>query len=110
MIEAWLIGRGLLGLRRWHWLLAIGALVAAAFVVVEIADNAVEDTLDTAADKGRAEAVAEGQRGVLEQVERAGNAETEIARGGDVGRYDRCLLNASEDTRANCERFRPLPD
>ena len=80
------------------------------FPVITIADNRDKRLIETAQEGGETKAVVEGQRDILNQVERANNAEQEIQRSGDVARYDRCLLNATDDTRANCERFRPVSD
>ena len=110
MIEAFLLKSGLFGLKNWIWIAAVSVLVGAAFVVIEIADNRDKRMIETASEAGANEAVVEGQRDILSQVERANNAEQEINRSGDADRYARCLRNASPDTRANCERFRPVPD
>lgn len=110
MLGAWLAAEGLLGIKNKWWMLGIALILAASATVIAIADNAVEDFRDTAKDAGAATAVVAGQRDILNQVERANNAEQEISRSGDAARFDRCLRIATPDTRANCERFRPVSD
>lgn len=92
------------------WLAILAALGMIAWAVIEIADNRDKRMIETARDSGANEALVEGQRDILDQVERANNAEQEIHRSGDADRYARCLRNASSDTRSNCERFRPVSD
>lgn len=89
-------------------LVAIATVLAAAMIV--IAKNRDNRLVETGREAGASGAVAEGQRDILDQVERANDAENEIVRSGDAGRYERCLRNATDATRPNCERFRPLPD
>ena len=104
------LGKTFAGLEVKIWLAIAVFLAGVAFVVIQVADNAVEDTLDTAKDAGAAAAVIEGQRDVLTQVERAEDAEDEIRRSGDATAYERCMRYATSDTRANCEPLRPLLD
>lgn len=92
------------------WLGIVAALGVLAFAAIKIADNRDKRMIETAQESGANEAVVEGQRDILNQVERANNAEQEINRGGDTAHFDRCLRNATADTRANCERFRSVPD
>jgi len=92
------------------WLAILAAMMLAAGVVVKVIDNRDERLIDTAKDAGSAGAVIEGQKDTLDQVERANNADREIDRGGDAARYERCLRNATAESRANCDRFAPLPD
>lgn len=98
------------GVRNWVWLAIATIIGAIVCTVIQIADNRDERMIETAKEGGASEAVVEGQRDILTQVERANNAEQEIHRSGDAARYDRCLRNATADTRANCERFRPMPN
>jgi hypothetical protein len=92
------------------WLAILTALALAAWAVVQIADNSDRRKIEVAKEAGAAGAVIGGQRDILDQVERANNAEQEIHRGGDADRHERCLRIATDATRANCERFRPVPD
>lgn len=92
------------------WLGILVALAMVAGVIITIADNRDKRMVDTAKDAGAASAVIQGQQDTLEQVERAKNVEDEIARGGDADRYERCLRNATARSRANCARFKPVPD
>lgn len=90
------------------WALGLALILGGTLVV--ISKNRDAKLVDTGREAGSAATVATGQAAILEQVERANDAEEEVARGGDAARYDRCLRNATADTRANCERFRPVPD
>ena len=110
MIAAWLAAEGLLGIKNKWWILGLALILAISATVITIADNRDKRLIETAQEGGETKAVVEGQRDILNQAERANNAEQEIQRSGDVARYDRCLLNATDDTRANCERFRPVSD
>lgn len=92
----------------WLGILGIALIIGATFVVMS--KNRDAKLVETGREAGTAGAVATGQAAILKQVERANNAEQEITRGGDAARYDRCLRNATPDTSANCERFRPVSD
>lgn len=92
------------------WLGIVAALGVLAFAAIKIADNRDKRMIETAQESGASSAVVEGQRDVLEQVERAQNADNEINSGDRTARYERCLRNSSEASRANCERFRPVSD
>lgn len=92
------------------WLGLLGLVLIAAGTFVVIVKNRDARLVETAKDSGAAEAVVIGQRDILGQVERANNAEQEVHRGGDAARFDRCVRNSTPDTRANCDRFRPVPD
>lgn len=97
-----------LGSKLLPWAIGLALVVAGTLIV--IAKNRDNKLVQTGRDAGAASAVVEGQRDILKQVERANNAEQEVHRSGDAARFDRCVRNATPDTRANCERFRPLPD
>lgn len=86
------------------WGAILLALAMLAWVVVQIADNAVEDTLDTAKEAGAAAAESTGKSTTLKQNKDAKDAEDEIRRGGDAA-VDGCLSDARGDARG-CERFR----
>lgn len=103
MIEAFLLAKGLLGMKNWVWIAVMSALVAAAFVVVSIADNTVESGLDRAEQSGASKAVAEGQAVTLDQVGKANEAEQDIDRGGAAA-VDGCVSDARGDS-TGCERF-----
>lgn len=92
------------------WLIALAVLGMLAGVIITIASNRDERMIETAKDSGAAAAVITGQHSTLEQVERANDAQDEIARSGDAARYERCLRNASPASRDNCIRFKPVPD
>ncbi|TCD04287.1 hypothetical protein EYB45_08555 [Erythrobacteraceae bacterium CFH 75059] len=109
MLTAWLTAKGLLGIRNGWWTLAALVIATAAATLVTITDNRDRRLADTARDAGAAATTVEQQRSVLEQIERAHHAEMEIDRGGDAGRYERCLRDATHDTRAHCDRFKPVP-
>lgn len=95
----------LLGIPRWLWIIAFLALLYAALVIAEGADDKNNQTIGATVER-------EAQtREVLERTE-TGNAAREevreaIAR--DGGRsdivYDQCVRTAR--TPANCERFLP---
>ena len=88
------------------WLAILAIVAGMAFVIVRIADNAFEDTLDTAADRGRAEAEVEGHETTLEQLERANDAEDDIRFDRDNARYTACLRDVAPGYEASCERYR----
>lgn len=91
------------------WALGLALIVGGTLVV--ISKNRDNKLVSTGREAGAATAVVAGQGQILTQVERANDAETQVRRGGDAARYDRCLRsNASAETRVNCERFRPVPD
>jgi hypothetical protein len=103
-------GASFAGVRNYVWLgvlVLIGALTA---MIITIADNRDKRLIETAETAGASEAIIAGQTGVLNQVKEANDAEQEINRGDDAARFARCLRNATADTRANCDRFRPVPD
>lgn len=102
------MGLGPFKVKIWFGLAAFLAMVA--FVVIKIADNRDERMIDTAKEGGAASAVIEGQNDTLSQVEKANEAERKIDRNGDSDRYARCLRNSTEASRANCARFKPVPD
>ena len=106
MITAWLTAKGLLGLKNQWWVIILAGIAALAFTVITIADNAVEDTLNTAKDAGKAQAESEGKSTTLKQNKDANDAGNQVRdnRGGAM--YDECLRSSSNDTRANCEQFR----
>ena len=91
------------------WLIigAVTLLVSAVTAVVLIADNRDKRMIETAEQGGATKAVVEGQDRILQQVERANDAESEVDRSDDAARYERCLRNATPATRANCQRFVP---
>jgi uncharacterized protein YdbL (DUF1318 family) len=94
------------GVRNWIWM---GALVAAgvvAFVVIKVADNAVEDTLDAAKEAGAANAVAEGHETTLKQTENANAAGNQVRDDRGNARYDECLRSVAETHRSFCERYK----
>ena len=104
MIEAWLTAKGFLGLKNGFWLLILAGIAAIAFTFIQIADNAVEDTLDTAKTAGRAEAESAGKSTILQQNKDANDAEDQIRRGGDAA-VSGCVSDARGDA-SGCERFR----
>ena len=85
------------------WLGLLALLAAGAFVVIAIADNAVEDTLERAKDAGAAEAESAGKSVTLQQNKDANDAEDEVRRGGTAAR-DGCVSGARGDA-SGCERF-----
>lgn len=100
----WLGEVGFAGITNKVWLIGLALLAAAVFAVIAIADNAVEDTLDTAKDAGRAEAVSEGKSTTLKQNKDANDAEDQIRRGGAAA-VDGCLRD-NRGGSVGCERFR----
>lgn len=92
------------------WMALLGLALIVGGTLVVISKNRDAKLVDTGREAGGNAAVVEGQRDILSQVERANNAEQEITRGGDAAAYDRCLRYATADSRAGCERFRPVLD
>ena len=92
------------------WLAILAALAMVAFVIIEIADNRDKRMIETAEESGASKGLAESQGNILDQVEKANDAEKDLNRGGDADRYARCLQDATAATRGNCERFRPVSD
>lgn len=92
------------------WLGILGLALVGAGMFVVISKNRDNKLVETAKDSGAAEAVVAGQANIIDQVEKANEAEQEVRTGGDADRHARCLRNSTPDTRANCERFRPVPD
>ena len=95
-----------LGVKGKIWSIILALVVAGVFVIIAVADNAVEDTLDVAKDAGRAEAVVAGQKTTLDQLEAANDAEDEIRFDRDNARYTACVRDAAPGFAASCERFR----
>lgn len=110
MNAAFLAAKGFLGIKNQWWLLAVFIIGTAAATLITITDNRDKRMVETAKDAGGNAAVIKGQRDVLRQVEQANEAENEIVRSGDAGRYERCLRDATPSSRAGCDRFRPVPD
>lgn len=101
------------GVRNYVWLAALAIGAAIIFTIITIADNAVEDTLDTAKDAGKAEAVAEGHETTLEQTGAANEAGNEVRDNRGNARYNECVRSVAQSHRAYCERYRQdehLPD
>ncbi len=90
------------------WALGLSLIVGGTLVVI----NKNRDTklVTTGKEAGAATAVVAGQEAILNQVEAANNAEQEITRGGDAAAFDRCVRYATADSRAGCDRFRPVPN
>lgn len=111
MIDTILNG-ALFGVKGKIWLVILAALAFAAGVVIVIADNAVEDTLNTAKEAGAATAIVEGHKTTLEQTGKANEAGNQVRDNRDNAVYDQCVRAATAATRINCEAFRnePLPD
>ena len=103
MITAWMAAKGFLGLKNGFWVLIAALIAAGSFTLIAIANNAVEDTLDTAKTAGRSQAESEGKSVTLDQNRKANDAEDEVRRGGPAA-TDGCLSNARGDS-AGCERF-----
>ncbi|MBX7496745.1 hypothetical protein K3172_12840 [Qipengyuania sp. 6B39] len=88
------------------WLMIAAVIAGLAFVAIRIADNAFEDTLDTAKDAGKAEAVVEGHETTLQQVGAANEAGNQVRDDRGNSRYDECVRSATDATAGNCERYR----
>ncbi|OYX62517.1 MAG: hypothetical protein B7Y88_14225 [Sphingomonadales bacterium 32-64-17] len=107
---AFLTAKSLFGFTRWVvWLAGAAVLAGLAWIVVEVIDNTFEDVIETAERAGATEAVVAGQATTLEQVGAAHEAGNEVRNDRGNARYDQCLLDATDDTRANCERFAKQP-
>lgn len=91
---------------------ALGAVVAivllAALWLTITSREEADDTRNI--ERGKVEQREAGQKAVLDQVEKANEAEAAINRGGDAEQYARCMRYAEPDTRANCDALRPVPD
>lgn len=105
-----LLGASFAGLKVKVWLALAGVLAVVAFVVIRVADNAVEDTLDTAKEAGASGVVIAGQEQTLDQLGDANDAEKDLRAGGErsAARYDQCLQDSRR--RAACERYRPVEE
>jgi len=90
------------------WIVAggIALLVAGVTAAVLIADNAVEDTLNTAEKAGEAKAVSQGYETTLDQLEKANEAENAVRLDRDNARYTACLRDVAPGYAASCERYR----
>lgn len=108
-IAGWLAAAGFRGLRNWIWIAIIGAIVAAIWTFVAIADRRHENALEVAAGAGASAAVVAGQAQTLDQLGDANNAAQELRTGGErsAARYAGCLLDSRD--KAACERFNPGP-
>lgn len=106
-LSTFLAATGFKGLRNWIWIAIVAALIAAAALVVAIADRRHENALDAAKDAGGAEAVLAGQKQTLEQLGDANHAAQDLRNAGErsARRYADCLLD-SRDKRT-CERYNP---
>jgi hypothetical protein len=92
------------------WLGLLGLALIIGGTVVVISKNRDEKLVDTGREAGAATAVVAGQADVLNQVERANDAEQEIAAAAESAAFDRCVRNSTPRSRASCDRFRPVPD
>lgn len=112
MIGAWLTAQGLLGIKNLWWVLGIALIAAASATVIAVADNAVEDTLNTAKNAGASEAVVAGQKTTLSQNKDATDAGNEVRDNRGNAMFDECVRSATPATRANCDALRnvTLPD
>lgn len=96
------------------WAKALAALIplamiaAGAWIITE--KNRDKKLVETGKEAGAAGAVVDQQNETLTQIERANDAEDQVRRSDDAGRYERCLRLATAETRANCERFKPVSD
>lgn len=90
------------------WALGLALIVGGTLVVMS--KNRDAKLVDTGREAGASGAVVEGQRDILNQVERANDAEQEVAASGDAAAFDRCVRNSTPRSRASCDRFRPVPD
>jgi hypothetical protein len=91
-----------------RWLLGLGIILAlgiVAAVIVGKIDSTVETISTTARDAGKAEAVVEGNKVTLDQLEKANEAATEIRNDRDNARFCECLRGATKDTARNCLRY-----
>lgn len=105
----WLLAAGFKGLKNWIWVAIIGAVVAALWVAVAIADRRHENTLEVAAQGGAASANAKGFTQTLDQLGDANHAEQNLRELGErsAQRHADCLRDARDPS--TCERYRPLP-
>lgn len=102
----WLAAKSLFGAPR--WLLGLGILLALgtiAAVIVSNIDSTVKTISTTARDAGRTEAVVEGNKVTLDQVEKANEAATEIRNDRGDARFCECVRGATKDTARNCVRY-----
>jgi hypothetical protein len=91
------------------WAMAFAALAIIVAAVIKISNDRDDKLINTATTAGGSAAVIEGQNAVIEQVGKANDAEKKITRDNADGVYDRCLLNSTEASRPNCQRFRVTP-
>jgi hypothetical protein len=102
-----LAAAGFKGIRNWIWIAVIGAVIAAIWTFVAIADRRHENTLEVATQAGAATAVVAGQAQTLDQLGDANHAAQDLRTGGErsAARYSGCLLDSRD--KAACERFNP---
>ncbi|RKF23389.1 hypothetical protein D6851_02650 [Altericroceibacterium spongiae] len=110
MMGAFLTASGLLGLKNWIWIAIVAALIATAFVIVAIADNALDGAHATGVTQGATQQREGDLRETLERTERGNDArekvEREAARGSGNALYDQCL-RSNRGAAENCLRFLP---
>jgi len=108
-LGTFLAAAGFKGLKNWIWIAIVGAVIAAIWTFVAIADRRHENALEVAKDAGATGAVVAGQAQTLDQLGDANNAEQDLRSSGErsAARFDQCLLD-NRDKRT-CERFRPAP-
>jgi hypothetical protein len=101
-----LAAKSLFGAPRWLLGLTVLALLAGstAWIVGKI-NSTVETISTTARDAGRTEAVVEGNKVTLEQVEKANEAVIEIRNDRGDARFCECVRGATKSTASNCVRF-----
>lgn len=99
-----LAAAGFKGLKNWIWIAIIGAIIAAIWAVVAIADRRHENALETAKQAGAAEAVAVGQQITIDQVKDAKNAADQIRNDRGFVRYCQCVRDAAPGFAGNCRR------
>lgn len=90
-----------LNIPRWVWI--AGAICILTALAIKIADNAVEDALETAKQTGVMEERATNLETTVKRVEIANEARDEIINDRGNARYEQCLRTAR--TPANCERL-----
>jgi hypothetical protein len=102
-----LAAAGFRGIANWIWIAIVGAIVAAIWTFVAVADRRHENSLEVAKQAGGTAAVVAGQAQTLDQLGDANHAAQELRNSGErsTARYADCLLD-SRDKQA-CERFNP---
>lgn len=92
------------------WLGILSVVLIIAGTIVVVAKNRDEKLVETGREAGASDATAKGHETTLDQARRANDAGNQVRDNRGDALYRGCLLDATAESRANCERFKPLSD